>query len=105
MSAIEQAAGRLRAMREHCREQQRIQGQADAFVTFRLPGRFGSRKRARLFGKHGGPYGDILADDFARPGFIVVGFKADEVIAFLERKLAELGEAALEHDAVTRREP
>lgn len=67
----------------HCRKQQEAQGRPDAFVTLRLPGRWGRRKTAALFGRHGGPKGQILSDDFARPGYIVVGFKADEVIRAL----------------------
>ena len=50
--------------------------------------------RARLLGKHGGPYGTILANDFNQPGMIVVGFKADEVITFLTTLLRKLDGAA-----------
>lgn len=77
--------GGLDRILSHCLEQQKAQGTPDALVTFSLRGRWGTRQHARLFGKAGGPKGNILGDDPRRPGCIVVGFVAAEVIAFLEK--------------------
>lgn len=90
----ERAIASIQWMLRHCQEQQEIQGKADAFTTFSVRGSWGKRTRARLLGKHGGPYGTILANDFNQPGMIVVGFKADEVITFLTTLLRKLDGAA-----------
>lgn len=85
-----EAFAALKHIIDHCREQQERQGKPDAFVTFHLPGKWGDRTHARMFGKLGGPKGQILSDDFNRPGQIIVGFRADEVIAGITKKLEAL---------------
>lgn len=52
-----------------------------------IPGRWGSRTHARLFGRRGGPRGRIVSDA-VRDGYLLVEFEAGVVAADLRRRLA-----------------
>jgi hypothetical protein len=71
----------------HCRKQQEIWGQSDAMVVFKQPGGMGKNRTKRLFGKSG-PKGESLQE---LPGNkTAVAYKADEVIASIEKRLKEM---------------
>lgn len=55
-------------------------------VVLKMPGKWGNKVTRTLAG-NGSPVGRILGDYFGPTGGIVVEFRADEVIAWLEKKV------------------
>lgn len=72
---------------DHCKEQQRLQGRDDALVTFVLAGARDDVKQRRMVPRLG-PLGDVLAT--TPDGKSVVGWKANDLLAFLIPHLAEM---------------
>jgi hypothetical protein len=70
----------------HCEEQQRLQENERALVTYKMPGVRGNPKCRRLV-PNKGPLGEVLATTDA---FCVVGWKADELLAFLRPEVAQV---------------
>ena len=70
-------------MKQHCVDQQNLQGKPDAFVTFIVPGRPRGTRR-RLLVNLGGPIGDVQS---VRELDAVVGFNAQQVIAYIDEML------------------
>ena len=67
-------------MISHCKQQQELQGSADAMVTFVLPG-ISRNETRKLAGRHG-PVGVVVG---TRGGNSVVSFKADEVLKYIAK--------------------
>lgn len=70
-----------------CRKQQELLGKPDVLVTYLLPKpkKWGHATYASLW--KGGPRGRIVSDQFPGPGVIAM-FRADEVIAAVEKMMA-----------------
>jgi hypothetical protein len=72
-------------LRDHCHRQQGIIG-PQARVLLVLRGRWGKSNRKRLFGRHGGPLGTIVAEV---DGGLLVDFFAGDVLAALPQEPGE----------------
>jgi hypothetical protein len=71
-----------------CRAQQKLQRKPDAVLTLTIPGRWGTRTHARLFGRLG-PEGVIVADALPRnprAPRLIAQFKADAVLTYLAQQ-------------------
>jgi hypothetical protein len=82
LESLQRGCANLRSMIKHCQEQQRIQNQPDALVTFVRSGEAKGAK-SRLFATRG-PYGAVLT---VREGETVLGFAANTLLDFLEPAL------------------
>lgn len=67
-------------LRAKCEEQVRAAGPGTV-VTLFLRGRKSKSGTARLLGRFGGPTGDVYSDT---DGGLVVGFKASDLLAYLD---------------------
>ena len=78
------AIDKMQEMIDYCRKQQKLQGMPDAKAVFRIPRYYKRGNKVRLWVLRG-PSGDVLSKG---TNYCIGSFKADAVIAFLEREIS-----------------